>query len=137
MKIIPDDRSMIPSSLDNIPLRPRIIGSMHSAPKYRSFLIMPLCIFIGCPARAISPKISVKSAMFPPNSVPSPMLGSPLSAEMMLMNPSGSDETNAIMMKLVVNSVSLKNLARCDTALTAYSALFTSTMQPIMKISTS
>ncbi len=83
------------------------------------------------------PSISVKSAMLPPSSVPRPMPGFPSNAEMTAMNISGSDETNAMTIKLVVNSVSLSHRARCDTDLTAYSALFTSRMQPMMNMSTS
>ncbi len=91
----------------------------------------------GCAASVTKPRMSVRSAIFPPNSVPSPMLGFPSSADSTLMKISGSDETNAITKKLVVNSVSFSHRARCDTDLIAYSALLTSTMQPIMNMSTS
>ncbi len=137
MKPIPAKSMIAPSMREMIPFRPRRMGSSMSTAKYRSFLMMELCILIGCPASATSPKISVKSAMFPPRRVPTPIPGSPLSAEIMLIKPSGSDDTMAIRMKLVTNSVSLKNLAMCVDAFTANSALFTSTMQAMMNTSTS
>ena len=99
--------------------------------------MMELWIFSGCPASDTSPRIIVRSAMLLPNSVPMPIPGSPRSADMMLMNPSGKADTSATRMKLVTNPVSLRNLAMCATAFAAYSALLASTTQATMKISTS
>ncbi len=99
--------------------------------------MMLLWILMGCPARATSPSMRVMSAMFPPSSVPTPIAGSPFIADKMLMKPSGSEDTSATRMKLVTNSVNLRNLAMWATDLTAYSALLTSSMQPMMKMSAS
>ena len=100
-------------------------------------MIIELCIFIGCPASVTNPRISVRSAMFPPNNVPTPMPGSPFSEDIRLISPSGIADTNATRRKLVTNSVNLRNRAMCSTDLTAYSALFTSTRQATMKMMTS
>ena len=81
--------------------------------------------------------MSVRSAMFPPSSVPTPIPGSPFSEDTMPISPSGIADTNATRRKLVTNSVSLRNLAMCSIDLTAYSALFKSTMQAMMNIMTS
>lgn len=137
IKIIPAAMRIMPSRRDRMPFSPNIIGSMQSAPRYRSFLMILLWTRNGWAASVTRPRMRVRSAMFPPRSVPSPMLGFPSSADSTLMIVSGSDETTAMTMKLVVNSVSLSHRARCDTDLIAYSALLTSTMQPMMNMSTS
>lgn len=135
--IIPDVRSIAPSNLDSVPFIPSIIGSTASPAKYRSFFTMWLLILSGCPASATSPRIIVKSAMFPPKSEPTPSCGFPVSAAVIEMNASGSADTNATSMKLVTNSVSLKYLARCVIDLTAYCDAFIRTMHPIMNTITS
>lgn len=100
-------------------------------------MIIELWIFIGCPASATSPSTRVRSAMFPPNSVPTPIEGSPFSADIIPMNASGIADTKATRRKLVTNSVSFRYLAMCAVDFTAYSALLTSTMQATMNIITS
>ncbi len=81
--------------------------------------------------------MSVRSAMFPPKSVPIPIPGSPLRRDIRPMSPSGSADTTATSKKLVTNSVDLRNFAMCSIDLTAYSALFTSTRHAMMNSITS
>ena len=136
-KVSPAMMRIAASTRESVPSNPKRMGRIVSPAKKRSLRMMLLWMRIEPPASPTIPKMRVRSAMLLPSNVPSPRLGSPWSAETMLMNASGSDETNAMRMKLVTNSVKCRARARWVTALMEYAAVFRSTMQPIIKTITS